>query len=49
VEAGDEDEWEIDFEEFEKCLTEKTKILLINSPHNPTGKVFREEELVKIA
>jgi aspartate/methionine/tyrosine aminotransferase len=30
-------------------LNGKTKIILINSPHNPTGKVFRQVELVKIA
>ena len=34
---------------MEEAINEKTKILLINSPHNPVGKVFTQEELAKIA
>lgn len=34
------DDWEIDWDRLEKTLNEKTKVILINSPHNPTGKVF---------
>lgn len=41
--------WEVDFEELEKSINEKTKILIVNSPHNPTGKVFEKWELEKIA
>lgn len=29
-------------------ITPKTKAILINSPHNPTGKVFSKEELIEI-
>ena len=47
--AGKEDEWEIDFEAFEKALNEKTKMLILNTPHNPTGKVFTEEEMARLA
>lgn len=43
------EKWEIDFEELEAKINEKTKILIINSPHNPTGKVFEKWELEKIA
>jgi aspartate/methionine/tyrosine aminotransferase len=39
----------IDFEAVENCFTEKTRILFINTPHNPTGKVFSEEELTRLA
>ena len=38
--SDDNDEWDIDFEKLEKSINEKTKILIINSPHNPIGKVF---------
>lgn len=41
--------WELDFSQLEKAITPKTKILLINTPHNPTGKVFTTEELYQIA
>lgn len=34
------DSWDVDFELLEKTINDKTKILLINTPHNPTGKVF---------
>lgn len=45
----DSDDWQIDWERLEKTLNEKTKVILINSPHNPTGKVFTQEELERIA
>jgi N-succinyldiaminopimelate aminotransferase len=35
--------------ELENAVTEKTKAILINSPHNPTGKVFSKSELEVIA
>lgn len=33
-------EWTLDFDALEKAITSKTKILLINSPHNPTGIII---------
>ena len=36
-------------EKLKKVFSEKTKAIIINSPHNPTGKVFSEEELNLIA
>lgn len=41
--------WKLDFDLLESRLTPNTKILLLNTPHNPTGKVFTVEELEKIA
>ena len=32
-----------------RAITPKTKVLLLNSPHNPTGKVFTKKELEDIA
>jgi aspartate/methionine/tyrosine aminotransferase len=40
--------WKFDAEELERTITPNTKILLINSPHNPTGKVFNHEEILQI-
>lgn len=38
-----------DFEEFKAAFSPKTRLLLLNSPHNPTGKVFSRKELEQIA
>jgi len=41
--------WEVDFAKLEAAITPKTKVLLLNTPHNPTGKVFTREELEQVA
>ncbi|KAJ6161143.1 arylformamidase [Penicillium chermesinum] len=41
-------EWTIDFAELEKTFNPKTKMIVLNSPHNPVGKVFSREELQRI-
>ncbi|MEM9563356.1 MAG: pyridoxal phosphate-dependent aminotransferase [Actinomycetota bacterium] len=38
-----------DPDELERAFSPKTRLLLLNSPHNPTGKVFDEDELATIA
>ena len=38
-----------DLDELRAAVTPRTRILLLNSPHNPTGKVFSREELDEIA
>lgn len=43
--AGD---WSLDIGELEKAITDKTRMLVLNSPHNPIGKVFSKEELTAI-
>lgn len=37
------------FAELEAAFSERTKAILVNSPHNPTGKVFSLEDLQFIA
>lgn len=32
-----------------RAVTPKTKMIVVNTPHNPVGKVFTREELEKIA
>lgn len=39
----------LDVEELKEALNEKTKILILNNPHNPTGKVLSCDELNAIA
>jgi len=39
----------LDLEEFKNSITERTKIVLINSPSNPTGGVFEKEDILAIA
>jgi kynurenine--oxoglutarate transaminase/cysteine-S-conjugate beta-lyase/glutamine--phenylpyruvate transaminase len=43
------DDWVLNEEEFEKLFNKKTKALILNTPHNPLGKVFSLEELIMIA
>lgn len=42
------DDWEVDWEGLENAINDKTKLILINTPHNPIGKIFNEDELYKI-
>lgn len=41
--------WGFDLEEFAAAVTPRTRLVILNSPHNPTGKVFSAEELAGIA
>jgi aspartate/methionine/tyrosine aminotransferase len=36
-------------EDLERYITEKTKLIILTSPHNPTGKVISPQSLEKIA
>ncbi|HHU18377.1 MAG TPA: pyridoxal phosphate-dependent aminotransferase [Clostridiales bacterium] len=38
-----------DFESFEKMLNPKTKVVIVNTPNNPTGVVYTEETIIKLA
>ncbi|KAH9002315.1 PLP-dependent transferase [Lactarius hatsudake] len=42
-------DWTIDFEELRAAVTPRTKMIIVNTPHNPVGKVFTRTELEKIA
>ncbi len=44
-----DNEYVMDFKHLEGCFTSKTKLLILCSPHNPTGRVWRESELEKLA
>jgi len=38
----------IDFDKLKKTITKKTKAILFNTPHNPTGKMFSREEVERL-
>jgi len=42
-------DWSFDPDELERAITSRTRLLLLNTPHNPTGKVFSQSELESIA
>ncbi|PCG89848.1 Pyridoxal phosphate-dependent transferase, major region, subdomain 2 [Penicillium occitanis (nom. inval.)] len=41
-------DWTINFQRLEETITPQTKMLIVNSPHNPTGKVYSRAELQHI-
>ena len=41
--------WSFDPDALRAAITPRTKLLLLNSPHNPTGKVFTRDELALVA
>ncbi|MCP4482835.1 MAG: pyridoxal phosphate-dependent aminotransferase [bacterium] len=49
VETKGADNFRIDFAKLFEKITAKTKAIIINSPSNPTGVVYSEEELKKLA
>lgn len=42
-------DWRIDVHELERAFSARTKLVIVNTPHNPTGKVFTSDELDTIA
>jgi N-succinyldiaminopimelate aminotransferase len=42
-------DWRFDPAELAAAVGPRTKMVLLNSPHNPTGKVFTPEELAQVA
>ena len=49
IETKEEDEFKFTAEQFEQAINPKTRALVLNSPSNPTGMVYTEEELRAIA
>ncbi len=46
---GDDGVYRFDPDELRRAVTAHTKMILLNTPHNPTGKVFTRDELGLIA
>ena len=45
VQTREENNWKITPEDFENAMTPRTKMIIINSPGNPTGSIYTREEL----
>lgn len=41
-------DWQIDWDGLNAAINKKTKLIVINTPHNPIGKIFTEKELEKL-
>lgn len=40
-----EQKWDLDLDQLERLITSNTKMIVLNSPNNPTGKIIREREI----
>jgi len=49
VELDETKNFEVDFDLLNKKITKKTKAMIVNSPSNPTGAIFSEQTLQKLA
>ncbi|MCS7278928.1 MAG: pyridoxal phosphate-dependent aminotransferase [Thermodesulfobacteriaceae bacterium] len=43
------EDFTLDLEKIETLITSKTKIFLINSPNNPTGQIYTEDEIKELS
>ena len=41
--------FEVSFDALQKAITEKTKAIIINSPHNPSGKIWTKNDWEKLS
>lgn len=46
---GADGAYHLDLDELRDAVTPRTRLILLNTPHNPTGTVLRREELAAIA
>jgi aspartate/methionine/tyrosine aminotransferase len=42
-------EWSLDAEALDRAVTAKTRAILFNNPHNPTGRLFEPDQLEVVA
>jgi methionine transaminase len=42
-------QYKIDWDAFEQLVTPKTKMIVINTPHNPTGKILKMDDIARLA
>ena len=41
-------DFKVDWEEFRSKITSKTKMVIINTPHNPSGTIFSKEDMLQL-
>lgn len=47
--AKDQGKWVFDWERMEEAITERTRLFVLSHPQNPLGRVFTEEEILRLA
>lgn len=45
----DRDDFDLDIDAIRAAITNKTKVVIVNSPHNPTGKIYSPETLMRLS
>lgn len=45
----DRDTFDLDLDAIEAAITPKTRVVIVNTPHNPTGKIYPESTLRRLA
>lgn len=45
VRVAMENDYTVDWNKVEAAITSKTKLLVVNNPHNPTARVFTDEDI----
>ncbi|MDB4508450.1 pyridoxal phosphate-dependent aminotransferase, partial [Akkermansiaceae bacterium] len=48
VETKESNKWKITADEFEEAMSPRTKMIILNTPGNPTGSVYSKEEIEAI-
>jgi len=41
-------DYQIDWDEFEKLVSDKTRMIIINTPHNPTGTILEKDDIASL-
>ena len=49
VPLSEEEEYHISYDQLKEYVTPRTRMIVINNPNNPTGRVYTEEELADVA
>ena len=49
VPLSEEEEYHISYEQLKEYVTPRTRMIVVNNPNNPTGRVYTEEELAAVA
>jgi aspartate aminotransferase len=49
IQTNIEDDYKVTPQQLENAISEKSKLLILNSPSNPTGSIYSKEELSQLA
>jgi methionine aminotransferase len=41
-------DYRVDWDEFAQLISRKTRLIIINTPHNPTGTIFKKADLLEL-